>query len=150
MLRRVDEQEIGEFANAQPTRKTLPVRELRDDGSLHQTRNRRDSLLRSRNAGAAAAKAPVLRLAARPRFQPNARADRIPSSERGRPARLRRGCPRFAAPAAITPPLVGASPPRVARPRDTSCEPEGPTPHDGSRAPRLPAAGRRIRPASTT
>ena len=52
-----------ETANAEPTRTTLPMRNVRDDGSLHQARTGRHSLLRSRDAGAAAAKAPVFRLA---------------------------------------------------------------------------------------
>ena len=52
----------GEHANAQPTRTTLPMRDVRDDGPLHEARPGRDSLLRGGDAGAAAAKAALVRL----------------------------------------------------------------------------------------
>ena len=55
----------GEHANAQPTRTTLPMRDVRDDGPLHETRTGRDPLLRGGNAGAAAAKAALVRLGRR-------------------------------------------------------------------------------------
>jgi len=54
----------GEHANAQPTRTTLPMRDVRDNGPLHEARPGRDPLLRGGNAGAAAAKAALVRLGA--------------------------------------------------------------------------------------
>ena len=51
-----------EHANAQPARTTLPMRNVRDDGPLHKTRPGRDPLLRGGDAGAAAAKAALVRL----------------------------------------------------------------------------------------
>lgn len=94
MLRGDDEQKVKrrkESANAESARKTLPMRDVRDDGSLHQARRGRHTLLRSRDAGAAAEKAPIVRLA---RAFQGERADGSRPSARA--VRLNR--PRFLAP----------------------------------------------------